>query len=976
MPSFSSFTRLPWLAVVAALSIWVFLPAWQSNAQTPTPEQLEIFQSLSPEQQRAIMETMTGGGGKAGMVRSDRPLDFPQTVRPRHRDAEEDDEAGDGLLQPGMPRPARFKAGDTLLLSLEIRQLQRRAPEIEARERREERQQQQPAVPGRQVVMPQVPAPTAPAMSQATEDRAAIERSAEELEQLEAMRERVLRRNPYKLDKWGILNVPELGPIPLAGLTVEQATERLSAELRLSEFIVMVTRLPLKPTGVEALKPFGYDLFAGSPSTFAPATDVPVPAEYVVGPGDTLQVQLIGNTRGRYSLVVGRDGRVNFPELGPIAVSGRRFDEVRADLEQRVSQQMIGTQASVSIGELRSIRVFVLGDAEVPGSYTVSGLSTITNALFVSGGVKEIGSLRKIQLKRSGRTIVTLDLYDLLLKGDTSSDARLLPNDVIFIPPVGATVGLSGEVRRPAIYELKDEITAGELLQLGGGLLPEADPTIARLSRVNDQRQRITLTLNLAEPSGRNQTLKSGDILEIPTVRPTLDDTVTLSGHVHRPGAYQFKPGMRLIDVLPSLDDLQPNADQRYILVRREMPTDRSVRVFSTDLEKALEAPDSAANFELAPRDSILVFDRESGRDRLIEPLLRELRMQARIDEPSLEVSVAGRIKVPGTYPLEPGMRVSDLLRAGGGLEESAYGGTAELTRYEVSSSGSRQAELIEVDLRKVLEGDPTADLPLRPFDYLVIKEVPLWAAQEQVEIRGEVRFPGRYPIHRGETLRSVIARAGGLTDLAFPAGAIFTREELKERERKQLQTLAARMESDLAQASLMAAQEAGRDASQALAVGQSLLASLREAKPVGRLVIDLNRVTSARSGSEHDVVLKDGDRLLVPRISQEVTVIGEVQSATSHLFRKELGRDDYIAMSGGLTPRADEDHIYVVRADGSVVTRSGNTWFSGGRVDIRPGDTIVVPLDTERMRPLPFWIAVTTIIYNLSIAAAAVNSF
>ena len=272
----------------------------------------------------------------------------------------------------------------------------------------------QPAIPGSQ------PAPAAQPLrrSAAAASRRRLERTDEELERLEDFRERVLRRNPYKLDKWGILNVPELGPIPLAGLTAEEATRaRSPPKLRLQDFIVRVTRLPLKPIGTEALKPFGYDLFAGMPSTFAPATDVPVPAEYVVGPGDTIEVQLIGNTKGRYSLVVGRDGRINFPELGPIAVGGRRFEEVRDDLEARVREQMIGTQASVGIGELRSIRVFVLGDAETPGSYTVSGLSTITNALFVSGGVKKIGSLRNIQLKRNGRTVTTLDLYDLLLQG-------------------------------------------------------------------------------------------------------------------------------------------------------------------------------------------------------------------------------------------------------------------------------------------------------------------------------------------------------------------------------------------------------------------------------------------------------------------------------------------------------------------------------------------------------------------------------
>jgi len=977
--SFSSriFSWLAWAALCLGSAGFGLQHAM---AQVPSADQIEIFQNLTPEQQQAILDSMNRGSttGPTNRPRADRPLRFPETVRPRTSTDEGEEETDQDRFTGGIPRVPRLKGNDTVLLTLEIRQLQRLAPEIEERERQqreESRREQavmptQPVIPGRQQATP------APAPGAQQDQQQRIERTNEEREQLGEFRERVLRRNPYKLDRWGILNVPELGPIPLAGLTADEATDRLAAEPRLQDFIVRVTRLPLKPVGTEALKPFGYDLFSGMPSTFAPATDVPVPAEYVVGPGDTIEVQLVGNTKGRYALVVGRDGRINFPDLGPVAVGGRRFEDVRSDLEGRVRRQMIGTEASVGIGELRSIRVFVLGEAQVPGSYTVSGLSTITNALFVSGGVKKIGSLRNIQLKRGGRTVTKLDLYDLLLQGNTSADARLLPGDVIFVPPVGTTVGLGGEVRRPAIYELKDEMTAAQLLQLGGGLTPEADPKVATVERVDPRRLRVTVDVDLTSAAGQGAVLRSGDTLRIPAIRPVLEDSVTVSGFVHRPGEYQFKPGMHIADVLPSLDELKPNADQRYILVRRELQPDRRIRIFSANLERALAEPNSVQNFELAPRDQIFVFDLESGRDRIIEPLMRELRLQSRIDQPTLEVSVAGRVKVPGKYPLEQGMRVSDLLRAGGSLDEAAYGGQAELTRYEVTNGESRQAELIKIDLAQVRAGDPAADLQLKPFDYLVIKEVPLWAVQEEVEIRGEVRFPGRYPIHRGETLRSVMERAGGLTDLAFVEGTVFTREELKERERKQLETLATRLEADVTQFSLMVAQETGKDASQALTVGQSLLANIRSATPVGRLVIDLQRSMSAQPGSEQDVVLKDGDRLLVPRVTQEVTVVGEVQSVTSHLYRAELSRDDYIAMSGGLTPRADEDRIYVVRADGSVVTRGGNAWFSGGSVDIRSGDTIVAPLDTERMRPLPFWTAVTTIIYNLAVAVAAVNSF
>jgi protein involved in polysaccharide export with SLBB domain len=262
----------------------------------------------------------------------------------------------------------------------------------------------------------------------------------------------------------------------LAGLGDELATRRIAAEPALQNIDVVLTRLPLAKSGNAGLKPYGYDLFdEESPSTFAPLGDVPVPADYVVGPGDQLNVQLYGSQNRTSRLTVGRDGRVNFPELGPIAVGGRSFDAVRSDLEGRVAQ-MIGVRASVSMGQTRSIRVFVLGEVKYPGSYTISGLSTITGALFASGGVKPIGSLRNIELKRQGRVVRELDLYDLLMRGDTSNDANLLPGDVVFIPPVGATVSVDGEVRRPAIYELKGESIASDLVTMAGGFSPMLTP--------------------------------------------------------------------------------------------------------------------------------------------------------------------------------------------------------------------------------------------------------------------------------------------------------------------------------------------------------------------------------------------------------------------------------------------------------------------------------------------------------------------
>jgi protein involved in polysaccharide export with SLBB domain len=599
----------------------------------------------------------------------------------------------------------------------------------------------------------------------------------------------------------------------------------------------------------------------------------------------------------------------------------------------------------------------------------------MTNALFVSGGVKHIGSLRSIQLKRNGEIVTKLDLYDLLLKGDTRSDARLLPGDVIFIPPIGNTVGVSGEVHRPAIYELAGETSAKDIVALAGGLTAQADTSLATLERIDEQRRRITVNVDLTATTGQATPLRNSDVLRIPVIRPSLQQSVSLMGYVHRPGDYQYRPGMRLSDLVGSIDELKPNADQHYILIRREFEGDRRLAMFSADLLQALSARGTAADVELAPRDRVYVFDLESGRDSIIEPLMRDLRMQSTLDAPTNEVRVGGRVKVPGRYPLESGMRVSDLIRAGGSMDEAAYEGGAELTRYTVVNGESRQTELISIDLKKIRAGDLSNNLALQPFDYLVIKEVPLWKQLETVEVRGEVRFPGKYPIHRGESLRSVIERAGGLTESAFTEGAVFTRMELKERERKQLDMLANRMQTDIASLSLQAVQESGKDVSQALVVGQSMLTALKSSEPVGRLVIDLPRALKTTPGSTSDLILKDGDLLVIPRKSQEVTVLGEVQSATSHFYSPSIDRDEYISMSGGPTQRADKKRIYVVKADGSVMANSGNSWFSRSSTKMDAGDTIVVPLDAERVHALPLIQAVTSVVANLAIAAAALNS-
>jgi protein involved in polysaccharide export with SLBB domain len=674
--------------------------------------------------------------------------------------------------------------------------------------------------------------------------------------------------------------------------------------------------------------------------------------------------------------MVNRDGSVSFPELGPISVAGLTFSAAKQSIESRVSRHLIGVRANVSMGETRSIRIFVLGEAKQPGSYTVSGLATMTSALFASGGVKRIGSLRNIQLKRQGRLVRQLDLYDLLIRGDTSDDAKLLPGDVIFIPPAGATVSVDGEVQRPAVYELRQGENVGELVHIAGGLTAEADAGRASLIHLDDNNRRIVVEVDLRSQVTGRFGVRSGDVLRVSRLRPQLDSGVTLEGFVHRPGPVAWRAELRLSDVISSVDELKPNADQHYLLIRREDGTDRRVSVVSADLTAALAARGSEADIALAPRDRITVFDLAPGRERIIQPLMEELRLQSELARPTEIVRVNGKVKVPGEYPLESGMRVRDLLRAGGNLDSAAYGGKAELARYTVTPEGVRQTELIEIDLAALRSGDRAANIPLQPFDYLLVKEATDWGVQESVLLKGEVRFPGTYPIRKGETLRQVLERAGGLTTRAFAQGSVFTRRDVKESEQKQLDRLSERLKSDLASMSLQAAVANQAGASQALATGQTLLAQLQSSKAVGRMVIDLPGVMAGSTGGPRDPELRDGDELIVPMHRQEVTVIGEVQSATSHLYRPTLKRADYVNLSGGATRRADRGQIYVVRADGSVASHGTSLFRRNYESAIQPGDTIVVPLNTERMPRLPFWQAVTQIVYNLAVSVAAINSF
>jgi polysaccharide export outer membrane protein len=1001
-------------AALLVLALCGLLAGGRAEAQgPPTAEELQIFQGLTPEQQQALRNAL-GSAGVSGQITGANsagqrpagtlsPAELADQIRRERLKAAGAEEETEPLIP-------RVKGEDWVIVEIDYQLPPRPVPPylqsvysspVQASLGAAAQSAAQPGgtatsaqtaaaqIAAQTGVPSATPSPTAAStMRSASGERITnangspvtafeAQLSDEDRSKLDELMTLIRSKNPYRLSLDGALMLPGFPPMALLGLTEEQATLRLRVEPAFTGIDIRLTRLPIRKTGVEGLKPFGYDLFDRGVSTFAPITNVPVPSNYIVGPGDELDVQLYGNQNRYLRVVVARDGHISLPELGPISVAGQTFQEVKAGIESRVQRQMIGVRASVSMGDTRAIRVFVVGEAKYPGSYTVSGLATITSALYAAGGAKLAGSLRNVELKRSGTLVRQLDLYDLLIRGDTTDDAKLLQGDVIFIPPVGPTVSIDGEVRRPAIYEIRRESTVADLLQLAGGLTPEADRSNAMLTRIDENQRRVVIPIDLSAAASR-EPLRNGDLVRVMRLRPTLDSGIVVLGYLYAPGTFAYRKGMRLSDVIRSVDELRPNADIHYLVIRRELLPDRRITVVSADLAAALREPSSPADLELMPRDRITVFDLASGRDHVIQPLLDELRVQGTAAHPTETVYVDGQVKVAGEYPLEPGMRVSDLVRAGGGPADPAYVGQAELTRYTVTAGGSRRTELIAVDLAAALRGDASANIALQPFDRLSVKQVPLWGEEESVTLRGDVRFPGTYSIRRGETLKSVIDRAGGLTQYAFPQGSVFTREALRKREQEQLDQLAGRMERDITSFALGGAVGVGQSSGAAtLSLAQSLLGQLRGTRAVGRVVIDLPRLIRDPVGSTNDVVLRGGDQLFVPRLQQQVTVLGEVQNSTSLLYHPRLSRDDYIAQSGGLTRRADGGQVYVVRANGSVVASEGSRWFrrGGSRAEIKPGDTIVVPLNVERLPPLPMWQAVTQILYNVAIAAAAVHS-
>ncbi len=708
------------------------------------------------------------------------------------------------------------------------------------------------------------------------------------------------------------------------------------------------------------IRQFGYDLFERFPVTFAPADMIPVGPNYLLGPGDELQITLWGKFSAEHTAEIDREGKIRLPPLGVLFLSGLTFSEAKLFLERELSRYYKPSEVrmNVGMGRLRSITNFVVGNAQRPGSYTLSSLSTLINALFAAGGPSKAGSLRDIQVKRNGETVVHFDLYDFLLKGDKTKDIRLMPEDVIFIPPVGPLVGIAGNVKSPAIYEAGKEIDLHGLIEMAGGIAATGYLQRIQIERIFDNQAKIVLDLNLKELApDRKIPLKDGDLVKIFSIIEAVTNAIELKGNLVRPGVYEWREGLRVKDLIKGPEELLPDTFWDFALIERLIPPDHHKEYFSFHPGKLLLQGDASENIPLMPHDTLVVFNRWD----LME---------------NEKARVAGAVNKPGSYDFRPNMRLSDLIKLAGGLKRHAMKNEAEMTRIAPTPEGPHVEKII-VNLEKALEKELQHDLLLREDDFLFVRAVPEWHLYRTVQVQGEVRFPGTYTSEKGETLSSLIARAGGYTENAYLKGAVFTRESVRALQQRQLNDSIDRLEQQLLSQSAQSMEasltpEAALQQTAAMEQKRALIAKMRAAKAMGRISLALAPLDAFKD-SASDLPLAEGDVLFIPERPQQVQVIGAVYNSTAFIYNKKATVASYIKKAGGMTEHANDDEAYLLKVDGTAISNSQTGGFFGGGFmssNLDPGDTIVAPEETERVAWLREVKDITQILYQIAVTA------
>jgi polysaccharide biosynthesis/export protein len=716
------------------------------------------------------------------------------------------------------------------------------------------------------------------------------------------------------------------------------------------------------------LNMFGQSLFHNVPSTFAPVDRIPVTPDYLIGPGDELLVRAWGQIDVNYRAVVDRTGAIYLPKVGPISVAGVRYDQLNTYMKAAISRVYKNFDLDVTLGRLRAVQVFVVGQVRRPGSYTVSSLSTMVNALFASGGPSKQGSMRRIMLKREGKDVTTFDLYDLIAFGDKSKDVQLLSGDVIWVPPVGRLVALAGSVNVPGIYELKEHETLGDLLGYAGGFTTTASGQKTFIDRIDDRQVRHTAELDLSS-AGLKTELRDGDIVRFLHISPRFDNAITLRGNVAVPGRYPWRPGMRVKDLIPSRDVLVTQEfwkRQNKLAVDLESLTFKSREEVEQDRQRDLENRDrnAPANQPGAqnPQPST-----PTGQGQATQP---DQRTQQQRDE-----DLAARVGRTEAQRIKQEELKNEVKRSAAEINWE-YAVIQRMDPQDLST------HLVPFNLGKAIAGDESENVILQPGDVITIfsqndMQVPAGQQTKFVRLEGEFVTAGVYQAQPGETLRHLISRVGGLTPQAYLYGAEFTRESTREDQQKRLDEyindLGRSIERNTSGQRSLNGDEAVAER-QAVEGQRRLLDKLRQMKATGRIVLEL-KPTADNINQMPDLMLEDGDRLLVPFKPATVNVIGSVYNSNAFIFKPSKTVSDYMRLSGGPTRNGDRGRSFVIRADGTTLGGHGHHDLfvnSFEQARLMPGDTIVVPEKLDKgvvLRGFKDW---TQIISTFVIGAAA----
>jgi protein involved in polysaccharide export with SLBB domain len=795
------------------------------------------------------------------------------------------------------------------------------------------------------------------------------------------------------------------------------------------------TKIPLPPepltefqkftastTGM-VLPIFGANLFQSVPSTFAPLDNAPVPPDYVVGPDDMIRLRVWGQVNFNANLRVDRSGDIYVPQVGSVHVAGARFSDLDGALRAAVAKIYRNFDLSAQLGDIRSIQVYVTGEARRPGAYTVSSLSSLVDALFASGGPSVQGSMRHIELRRGGAAITTFDLYRFLIEGDKSKDAKLLPGDLVFIPSVGPEVAVLGSIRRPAIYEMLSGETIADALKNAGNITSLASDARASLERNADRGGRQAMEVRL-DAAGMATAIRDGDILHVISIVSRFEKTVTLRGNTANPGRFAWHEGMRLSDLIPDKESLitrdywwkraslglpAPEFQPVPALSAKRQPTNpidlplqQSLMRRQANTEEATNTPtqngsNGQAQTSANPNSSYFWDNSQSSgvNETYGQGTNQPVSNSAQTDQPASQQQNSQRPTGPrgGESALaEQEIETPDEINPPAPRRTVVKLSVPEIdwsyAVIERMDPATLKTTLIPFDLGKlVLQHDSSQDMDLQAGDLVSVFSqadihVPIAEQTTLVRLEGEFVHAGTYSVRPGETLRSVVERAGGLTPNAYLFGSVFTRDSARVLQQRRMDEAIHSMMLQMQRGNLALAASplsngqdlAGMAAAQASE--QALIAQLQQIRASGRIVFSF-RADSQGTDVIPDVPLENGDIFLIPSVPSTVNAVGAIFNQNSFLYRPDARLESYLKLAGGPNPEADRRHMFLIRANGAVISRDSVKGAWGDefyRLKLFPGDTIIVPDKSVKPSALRGFLGLSQVFSQLMFGIAAAN--